>query len=79
MRSLCHFSLAHFQDLENNPSWREIPNPSTHGFATATGAAKLMGIVANGGQHEKQMLVSEEVVRLLNEPLTTGIDKVSSL
>ena len=35
-----------------------------------------MGIVANGGRHEGHTLLSESAIRALNEPLTTGVDKV---
>ena len=38
----------------NDPEYREIPCGASHGFGTARGLGKLMGILANGGVWEEK-------------------------
>ena len=65
-----------FQDLGNDPKFREIPCGSSHGFGTATSIAKLFGILSNGGMHEGKRLLSMTAIARLNEPLSVGWDNV---
>ncbi|ELU10516.1 hypothetical protein CAPTEDRAFT_156512 [Capitella teleta] len=62
--------------LMNNPLYREIPSPSTHGFATVHGLGNFMGILANGGADQDVQLLEADTINLLNEPLVSGLDLV---
>ncbi|GFO39407.1 beta-lactamase domain-containing protein 2-like [Plakobranchus ocellatus] len=61
----------------NNPDFLELPVPSSHGAGTALAVAKLMGILANGGQHEGKTVLSPASILKLQEPLSYGIDLFS--
>ena len=58
----------------NDPDFLELPIPSSHGVGTALGVAKLMGIVANGGQHEGKVMLSPQSITRLQMPMSHGID-----
>ncbi|KAK2169395.1 hypothetical protein LSH36_10g04002 [Paralvinella palmiformis] len=60
----------------NDPRFREIPCGSSHGVGTARGLAKLMGILANGGKHEGETLLSKETIDYLKKPIVTDFDRV---
>ena len=60
----------------NDPDYREIGCGSSHGFGTARGLAKLMGILANGGKHNGQTLLSSDVINHLRTPLSDEFDRV---
>jgi hypothetical protein len=60
----------------NDPEYREIGCGSSHGFGTARGLAKLMGILANGGQYDGRTLLSPEAIERLNTPLSSEFDRV---
>ena len=64
--------------MVNNPTYRAIPNPSSHGFSSAIGLAKFFGILANKGQdmETKAHMLSEETINLLTESLIQGWDEV---
>lgn len=64
------------RDLYNHPSFREIPCPSFLGFGTVASLAHFYGILANGGQQDDRMLLSQDLVEKLNEPLISGVDAV---
>lgn len=59
----------------NDPDFLELPIPSSHGVGTALSVAKLMGILANGGQHEGKVLLSPESISKLQIPLSYGNDR----
>ncbi|KAL4219535.1 hypothetical protein ACF0H5_022111 [Mactra antiquata] len=67
------------QDLSifNNPELREVPLTSASVTTTASGMAKLYGILANGGSTAdgKQFLTKDQVTKL-SIPLVRGIDSV---
>ncbi|GFS11121.1 beta-lactamase domain-containing protein 2-like [Elysia marginata] len=58
----------------NDPDFLELPISSTHGVGTAQAVAKLMGILANGGQHEGKVMLRPESMAALQTPLSHGID-----
>jgi len=60
----------------NDPEYRQIECGSSHGFGTARGLAKLMGILGNRGKMGDKRLVSEETVARLNTPLSSAFDRV---
>lgn len=64
--------------MMNNPLYRELPSPSTHGFGTISSLASLMGIIANGGtdQSSGRQLLKPSVIRDLQQPLASGEDLV---
>ncbi len=68
-------SFRPFQEV-NDPYLRRPPCGSINGFATAPAAAKLMGILANGGTHEGRTYLSPGTSRLLQERLTSGLEQL---
>ena len=60
------------------PEARALENPSSSGIGTARAAAKVYGILANGGQTvEGQRLLSAEMVeRIFTEARSPSADKV---
>jgi CubicO group peptidase (beta-lactamase class C family) len=66
----------YMEDLHNNPYWREVPTASSTGFGTGASIAKLMGILANGGDSGDQHLLSPESIHRLGIPLVNGKDSI---
>ncbi|CAD5115210.1 DgyrCDS4203 [Dimorphilus gyrociliatus] len=62
-------------NLVNNPTFASTPNPSTHGYGTATSAAKLFGILANGGMWNGKKIISANIINKLNIPEVSGEDQ----
>ncbi|CAG5128671.1 unnamed protein product [Candidula unifasciata] len=62
----------------NDPDFMEIPLPSSHGVGTALAMAKLSGILANGGKHEGKTLLPPKSIAKLQEPLSYGLDLLTS-
>ncbi|ELT92716.1 hypothetical protein CAPTEDRAFT_221503 [Capitella teleta] len=60
----------------NDPKYRELQCGSSHGFGTARGVAKLMGILANGGEYLGQCLLSAKAIDYLNTTLSSEFDRV---
>ncbi len=56
--------------MANNPDYMELPSASGHGWTTAEGFAKLMGILANGGSHKGKIILSPSAVAKMSEPMT---------
>ncbi|XP_061181633.1 beta-lactamase domain-containing protein 2-like [Saccostrea echinata] len=56
----------------NTPEYSKIPQSSMNGYSNARNLAKLFGIVANGGKTKEGILLSEKVIELLKQPLTSG-------
>lgn len=61
-------------NLVNNPTFSSTPNPSTHGYGTATSIAKLFGILANGGIWNGKKTLSSNVINQLSIPEIEGED-----
>jgi hypothetical protein len=64
--------------MMNNPVYREIPSPATHGFGTVSSLGALMGILANGGLHlpTSNKLLEPETIAKMSQPLVAGLDFV---
>jgi hypothetical protein len=60
----------------NDPKYRQLQCGSSHGFGTARALAKLMGILANGGEYLGQVLLSAKAIDDLNTPLSCEFDRV---
>lgn len=60
----------------NDPEFREIECGSSNGFGTARGLARLMGIVANGGEANGRVLLKPGAIERLSTPLSSGFDRV---
>ena len=60
----------------NNPTFRQLESPASHGVGTARNLAKLMGIVGNGGSYEGKQLLSSESISRLRRPLNEEYDVV---
>lgn len=58
----------------NDPDFMEIPQPSSHGAGTALAMAKLSSILACGGEHNGKILLSQESIAKLQEPLSYGTE-----
>ncbi|RUS71720.1 hypothetical protein EGW08_020517 [Elysia chlorotica] len=58
----------------NDADFLELPISSSHGVGTALAVAKLMGIIANGGQHEGKVMLRPESINGLQMPLSHGTD-----
>lgn len=60
----------------NDPEFVELPCGASHGVGSAAGMAKLQGILANGGcTTDGRRLLSQEVLHLLQTPLSIGTEK----
>ena len=66
----------YLEDLSNNPYWREVPTASSTGFGTGASVAKLMGILANGGDAHDQHLLGEDSIDRLANPLVNDTDVI---
>ena len=62
--------------VSNSPYIREVPLASGQGFASADSAAKLFGVLANGGKYGSHEVLSEAGIHKLGEPIISGIDRV---
>ena len=69
-----HFALEHTST--NWPEKRIEPNPSYSGFGTARSLAKLWGIVASGGSHGGQTLMSARGLDIIDDIVITNKDRV---
>ncbi len=45
------YSVFQQWELQHNPEFRLITNPSANGYGTARGVAKLYGILTSGGAY----------------------------
>ncbi|KAL8603602.1 hypothetical protein ACOMHN_022554 [Nucella lapillus] len=60
----------------NDPEFAELPSPSSHGVGSATGLAKLHGILANNGcTSDGRRLLSLDALHTLQTPLYVGLEK----
>ncbi|XP_061182338.1 beta-lactamase domain-containing protein 2-like [Saccostrea echinata] len=57
----------------NIPEYTKIPQSSLNGYSNARNLAKLYGIIANGGKNDEGTLLSEKIIQVLEEPLTSGV------
>lgn len=62
--------------LPNASAWRAAEIPSANGFATATGLARLYGVLAHDGMLDGRSLVSAEVLANATRERICGIDAV---
>ncbi|KAL5017870.1 hypothetical protein ScPMuIL_003592 [Solemya velum] len=60
----------------NDPEFKEMANGSVSGFGTAEALAKIYGILANGGTHEGQQLLSTDTLAKIRVPLSWGKDEI---
>ncbi|XP_061169148.1 beta-lactamase domain-containing protein 2-like [Saccostrea echinata] len=63
----------HLDTALNIPEYSKIPQSSVNGYSNARNLAKLYGIIANGGKTDEGILLSKKIIRVLEEPLTSGI------
>ena len=60
----------------NRKEGRKLPVGSSHRSGTAKSVAKLYGILANGGHYKGKQVLSQEVIKTLEEPVVTGVDQM---
>ncbi|XP_060598782.1 beta-lactamase domain-containing protein 2-like [Ruditapes philippinarum] len=68
--------FAQRTDVLNNPYIREVTVSSLTGTGTARGLAKMYGIIANGGAHDGNQLLSKQSINRLSKPIVRGSDAV---
>jgi hypothetical protein len=60
----------------NCPDFRDLPSPASHGYGTVHSMAKLMSVMAEGGELRGQRLLSKKTYDRFFTKLTDRFDRV---